>query len=77
LNDISFCLRWYERSFFKNWIKTDLFWSSIQVIQTALSTGDRLSLKPSISWTTKNFPSNLTVTIEPDIKYQQILGRKL
>jgi glucosylceramidase len=39
-----------------------------------MSTGDRLSHKPPLSWTTKNFPANISIVLDPTIKYQQILG---
>jgi len=46
----------------------------IKVVQSARDTKDRLSNKTSIYFSTNDFESNNTITINPQKQYQQILG---
>jgi len=47
---------------------------TIQVIQTAQNTGDRLTQKPSINFNTKTFPDAVQVIVNRAIHNQDILG---
>jgi glucosylceramidase len=53
--------------------RADAAYSTIEVIQTARDTGDRLTRKPDLSFG-NDFPAPLTVTFNPQVTYQQILG---